>query len=107
MSDVSLCPWLLSVGHNPETCAECAGRRREHQDRLMAAATTVRTSVTHECARLTLGEGELLHMVVMTWVNDYVDAGLIGEDDEDVDAVTKAMADLAGKLLALQQTRGS
>ena len=56
---------------------EWSTAEREHQDRLMDAATHVRKTVTHECARLShagvpLDEGELLHMVVMTWVNDYV-----------------------------------
>lgn len=96
-------------------CLDC-GHHKDHelhvgdrQGRLVDAAARVRAIAVHECAlaQQEFDEDELMHTVVMTWINDYVDAGLMAEDDEHVEMVTSAMAKLSAKIDHLRKTRAS
>ena len=78
-----------------------------HVAPLLAAADRIYKHVVDECKTTSLfDEPELLHMLVMTWVNSYVDAGLIEGKDPSVDKVTTSMANLSGKLRFIRERRG-
>ena len=48
--------------------------------------------------------GALLHLVVMTWVDEYIRAGLLTEDEPEYDSVSGALAELDARIRYVEDT---
>ena len=72
--------------------------KRDAVGQQIDAAAEVMDRVEDESDRLGITDGELLHMVLMTWIDRKVDHGLVRREDPRVEDVTKALAGMSAEV---------
>lgn len=74
-------------------------------EKMFAAADRVLEQIDREAAASGCDAHRLLHSVVMAQFDRLIEQGLLIDEDPSIDAVTRAMATIAGRAKALAEKR--
>lgn len=99
--DAFVAEWKAALEETPAPVA--AGPDRVGN--LLASADRILDVLESESRRLGGSQGELIHMLVMTWVDRLAARGLLDRERPEVETVTTAIATLSAAALGAQRVR--
>jgi hypothetical protein len=78
---------------------------REIEDATIAAADEIYAAVEAHAERIGVVPCEVLHLVVMTWIDKLADQRLARRNDPRIEHITNAMANISGEAKARAERR--